>query len=353
MSTNEQTTEAAPASDWLDFATIVRLIAIVLGIGSATLLAHSTLGVHFNERFLLFLKLVENTVGFVVLPFELLLVDPIIRWLNESGFSFQLLPHWKNAFVLLWLFFAADARAIAPLYLLKYTTQVSLSDGIGIAFIVVFSWFLAALAALVGGGLAGTVSVDHPTVFWWPVVTYFLYRSSHQLIFATFEIGGATLLHGILWLLTAVPFVALALGWIDLSSSTGRPALFWWAVGGYFSSLAITVLILGPQNFRQPMLAFLAVGFAASSSALALGVVATPGWLDFRYSSSPGLANLAAFIIVVAAWYALRAILAPDTDDLESYFESVFNDDSMRTALDVFAVLGGAAIIVYLANLMA
>lgn len=91
---------------------------------------------------------------------------------------------------------------------------------------------------------------------------------------------------------------------------------------------------------------------AVVAGALALGIIPGPAWLAFGYSPSPGLVSLAVFVAFLAALKLLWAFLNPEGAD-RSYLPRVFGDASAHIALDIFAVLGGAAIIVYLAHLIA
>lgn len=251
-------------------AIIVRLILIALGVASATLLAHSAFGIRFNEDFLLFLDVVRDTIGVVVLPFELLIVKPGVRWLHEQGWVFVLYPHWKSAFVLMWLFFAATSRSDMD--------QKEWGD-------FAFMWFWAGASALVAGVMSGTVSQDHPAVLWWPMA-------------------------GVLVFLTG------RLVWRRALYHEGRSFARSFAFG---MALSFCVLI---------------VFFALA----AIGIIPIP--LPLRGVPSPGLVVLATLVAIIAAVYLLLGAL-------------IRRSDLVRIGLDTLAVLGGAAIIVYLAHLMA
>jgi hypothetical protein len=325
--------------------TIGRLLAIALGIASAVLLAHSGFGIRFNEEFLLFLKLVENTVGFVVLPFELLLVEPAIRWLREQSLIFDLYPHWKNVFVLLWLFFAAEKRAFSSLSLLAG------NEGPLAAALAAFRWMWAALVALIGGCFAGTVSLDHPAVLWWAVAAWFLLRGGDGLIYPFREQRDPA--RAMLGLAFALLSAALALGWVVPVTLAGEPPLFWWAVAAYFAyQLAIALFLLAVRAPLQPWPGLLYPFIIVASVLEALGLLTSPAWLDFSGWPSPGLANLAAFIVAVTAWYFVWALLVTEKRD-NAYLVRLLSDNYMRTALDVFTVLGSAATIVYIGRVLA
>lgn len=336
MSTLE-TAEPAPTPSSLKPGTIFRLSAIALGIASATLLAHSAFGIRFNEDFLLFLAVVRRIVGGIALPFELLLVRPVVGWLHEQGFVFELRDHWRNAFVLLWLFNVSASRAFSPLSLI-------LGGGAALRVRVAFRWAWAALAALLGGTLAGTVPLDHQAVLWWPVSAFFLYTLG----------GRASLLQGALGIAFAIPFGVLALGWVEPFAIAGHPPLFWWPVAAFFAFLGVGRLVWALQGWAVAThlaAAVLSFALAAVAGLLAVGVLPGPAWLAFEHSPSPGLANLTAFVAVLAAWFLFDALIDPEMGGV-GLLKRMFDSRSARTGLDVLAVLGGAAIITYLAHLM-
>jgi len=324
-------------------STIFRIAVILLGIASAVLMAHSAFGIRFNEDFLLFLAVVRDIVGVVVLPFELLIVVPVVRFLHEHGLAFELRDHWRHAFVLLWLYNASATRAFAP---------PSLIFNGGNAVRIVLRWASAALAALLGGALAGTVSLEHPAVLWWSVAAFFLYWGADNFIFFIWD-RSSHAWPGIISIAFAVPFAALALGWVGSPVTGDHLSLFWWPAVSWFAFLAAGSLIEGAEGRRSAELAIgmLWLAFAAVSVAFALGVVQGPAWLAFEHSPSPGLANLAAFVVVVAASLLPLALLDPDEGD-GSFLERVLRSAAAQTAFDIFAVLGGAMFIVYLAYLM-
>lgn len=321
---------AAPESIGLRLGTIVRIAAILLGIASAVLLAHSAFGIRFNQDFVLFLNIVRDAVGIVVLPFELLIVNPVVGWLREHGFMFQLHPHWHYVFVLLWLFSASVSRAFN-------TSSVE----------VALSWVVGVFAAMLGAALAGTVPLDHEALLWWAIAGFFAQRSAINFVGALTE-SREMAAHGVLALCMASIFVAFALGWVHPPAVVGSSPIFW-SIAAYFIYLAGIAFI----PFTTPYWSWVALLLAlvAVASALALGVLPEVRWLDFRQSPSPGLANLAVFVAVLGAWYILYGFL--EATGSARFLQRSFGSGFTRAGIDVLAVLGGAVIIVYLAHLMA
>lgn len=335
----------------MKLGTIARLALIALGIASAVLAAHSAFGIRFSEDFVLFLGIVRDAIGFIVTPFELLIVNPVVRWLHEQGLVFELRDHWRNAFVLLWLFNASAMRANASPSLIF--------DGAGVRLTIRISirWAWAALAALLGGALAGTVPLDHLAVLWWPVAAYYLFESGDSFIYAFRDRPAAAagpLAAGALALAFAALFAALAIGSVEPPAAAGYPPLFWWPVAAALGLTLCRILTYNWWPDVSVLLANAALVFVlgAVAGALAFGIVRGPAWLAFGHSPSPGLANLAAFVAVLAAIRLLGGLSIPRGDGA-SYLQRLFDDPDTRVALDVFAVLGGAAIIVYLAHLLA
>lgn len=336
----------ASVSNMFRLDAIIRIAAIVVGIGSATLLAHSALGIRFNEDFLLILRLVENTVGLIVLPFELLFLNPFVHWLHAQGIEFQLYPHWKNVFVLLWLLYAAVQRAVSPVALLAG------QEGIKVAFHTASRWVWVAFAALIGGSLAGTATLNDPAILWWGMTGYFVAKGGDDLIYAFHDRNWAA--SGVLGLGFAAWCAALGFSWLEPTSLEGRPTHLWWALAAYFAFVGVANLLVSgtPRTLSGSLSFFVLVVVFVLTMALAVGVLQSPAWIDLSNSPSPGLANLAAFILITQAYSMLMGVSFPK-ERTGGYFVRVFEDTGVRIALDVLGVLGSAAIITYLAHLLA
>lgn len=320
----------------MKLGTFIRIAAIILGIASATLLAHSALGIRINESFELFLAVLRDIVGVAVLPFELLIVAPIARWLHEHGFVFELYEHWHSAFVLLWLFNIGSMRSAAPL-----PGEIDEET-----FLTAIRWTWAAFTALLGGALAGTVPLDHPAVFWWPVTALLLFGGGDNLLFLVLERDRSTVPVVTLALTFALFFSSLALGVLEPPAIIGHPPLFWLPMAAWFLVTAVNV------PTAHLALRLLVLAFSLAAGAFALGVLQGPQWLTFENSPSPGLINLAVLVTTMAALGLPLALFGPD-EGSGSYMERVLNDADTRIALDIFTVLGVAAILVYLASLLA
>lgn len=143
----------------MNFAAIIRIAAILLGIMSALALARDGLGL----RLFPFVDAIVTTYGLLLddlfLDMVLAIFEPALNlvkvWLD---WNWSLHPHWKHAFVLLWLLFSSAART---------------SDGLGNR----FWWVWGGVCALLTSVLAGTAPLSDPLVFYWPLAGFLLFAS--------------------------------------------------------------------------------------------------------------------------------------------------------------------------------
>lgn len=143
---------------------ILQAAAILLGIASVLVFARD--GLHF---------FVDQTLSYTIIVVDgwlgLVLDWPPIRSVLQSllaalqsllgiEFDLQLMPHWKQAFVLMWLLLRAFARATSAVTG-PWTSAFRFANG-----------FVCATAA---GLMAGTVDLAHPGIFFWPLAGFFFY----------------------------------------------------------------------------------------------------------------------------------------------------------------------------------
>ena len=285
----------------MNFGTIVRIAAILLGIASTTLMATKAFAFQFNNDFMAMLDIIRDFVGFIVRPFELLLITPVVKWLHDYGFVFTLHEHWRNTFVLLWLFFAAFARGTLIGIKPPSVSQLWSHPNRVARFWIwrMREWFWSATWALFGGVLAGTAPLDHQGVFWWPV-------ASVGLRFASYE---------------ATRGASQWVGWTRFVRNLAPVAI----------SFGLLLTLLGA--------ALWAVAVLTEPNANIF-----PPRVPFPTSPSPGLVSLAGFVAIWGIWY-----LFP----FEGLRAEWINDPNTHIGLDILSVLGGAATVVYLAHLMA
>ena len=311
----------------------LRLAGIALGIASAVLMGQKAFGFTFDNDFIEALRGVENFVGTVVWPFELLLVKPAVKWLHEQGFVFELQSHWRQGFVLLWLYLASIARAGAG-----QTAQLT-----------AFAWLRAVLIAGTFGVLAGTVPLSDTAVFWWPVSGYFLAVAIDYAWNTTFgrykgwTWSGQFGRDGLLSLVLAVCCI-LAAVYRETVPFASNPAIFWSPF--LVLSLYYVGLAASEGGFFWPQV----IG-AAVYAALAARLVA-PLNLLLETSPSPGLASLAAVVVIEGGVRILIGAYHRNGDG-DAFWQKWLGDRTTRVGLDMLFVLGGATAIIYVAHQMA
>jgi hypothetical protein len=258
-------------------------MTIPIGIMSALALARDG----FGFKLLPWLDAVITAYGILFddlfLDIVLVSFEPLFALLkNWFDLNWNLYPHWKHGFVLLWLFFAAWERTALKPDAVQRWRDVPL----WIWFFVAIGWISAGLIALVAGVLSGTVPLEHPAVLWWPMAGFGLF------------IAGA----------------GARQDW--LASRRDRKP---WA-----SALGITAL-------------FIVIG----SALMALPMISN--------SRSPGLATLAILIGSLGVLSLLVGTLFPEGEG-NTFWQKWLGGRSMLLGLDVLAVLGSAAIIVWIAQ---
>lgn len=320
---------------------LLRLLGILLGVAAAIGLARSGLGFRFRHDFLFLLDALDWLVGPFTWPFDVFIVRPLARYLHEQGVLFELREHWRNAFVLLWLFNSRFLRAQFP-----SSFQLVITSGTPDALVISFRWIWAGLTALLAGVLAGTVPLAHPAVLWWSAAGYFLFRAGDDVLTTYFLKLTTEARGGVLALVLSSAFALLALDLIDLPMiPKSASALFWWPTAGYFLYLTG----LASPHWQSPMIAAMsALTFAIAAMAIAfgIGIAPTPEWLAFEASPSPGLLNLVVFVAIIAVWILVEALL------LIQGGRSLFKLWTARAGLgiDILFVVGVATIMVWLAR---
>jgi hypothetical protein len=319
--------------------TIGRLLAIAMGIMSAVLLARDGFNIPLNEYLDAVIQTYDDTFKTIALTLFEPLIHAIFACLREYGWHLNLFEHWKYAFVLLWLFNASFSRGFA--------TTPSGPEQTEYVFNFSLRWIWAALTALFGGVMAGTVPIGDPSVFWWPIAAFFAYRLGFDFL-VNIHRGEFWSVSNTLSLTFATTFVYVASIHFDLSSSGGNPSPFWWPVTAYFAYVAFSQADAGYALSKSS----LALVFMLVCQGIAQAGISVPWWLDFSQSSSPGLVSLTAFVTILSTWYLLFSFLWPDLKD-GGFVERWLSSRLARIALDIFVVLGGAATTIYIGRMLA
>lgn len=185
MSENNSQAQGTP------LGTMLGLAGLALGIFSATMMAWKGLG--YQPVFHEFFARLEQLAGEAVAPLEEFALRPLIAWVRSFGFDVQLYPHWKHAFVLMWLIFGRSAQVFARLD----------------RSFAVRAWLWSAGLSLLSGLFAGTVPLSSYAVLWWPCATYCAFN---VLIMLWPSDWGTDWSGAIGFGLATVAFVALAAG---------------------------------------------------------------------------------------------------------------------------------------------
>jgi hypothetical protein len=148
-------TDAAPRAHWsASIETVVRLLTIAVGTVSAVLLARDGFNIPLNA----YVDAIATAYDDAFTSIALVIFDPVIKVAFERlrdwfGIELQLLPHWKHAFVLLWLLLGADAR-----------------NDISPRAVKALGTIIAGVSALVGGALVGTAPLGDMAIYWLALV---------------------------------------------------------------------------------------------------------------------------------------------------------------------------------------
>lgn len=263
----------------MKFSTILRLAAIALGIVSATIMAQRGFEIRFNEDFLTFFNSVGEIVGVIVTPIEIVLRH-VLAWFSSLGVEIELQDHWRYAFILMWLFLGAWARA----------------QTVFAAFTFIWGGFCSLLA----GVLAGSVPLSNPGVFWWPFACYLLFLS-----------GGSV------WIATAYRNQNTNYNWLEV---------FWGVFGRrFFFSVVLAVIANVAIFLLFPLL---------------------------RETSAPYLATLAVFVGLAGLINLVEGAFRRAREG-NTWWQQWLGSPNARMGLDMLSVLGGAAVITYLAHVLA
>jgi len=187
----------------MNFSTVLRLAAIALGIVSAIVIAVRGFEVPVSQAFVETLEGVREFVGTIVWPLDRLVVTPIVMRLRALDIEFELFDHWKDVFVLAWLFMAATARA--------YGDWGRWQD-------MAFIWVVGALCALLSSVLAGTATLSSPNIFLWPLLGFLIWAAAITRWRVSRKDWWPTLLAEVIVPATVVGLTAYAFGFLIVSS---------------------------------------------------------------------------------------------------------------------------------------
>jgi hypothetical protein len=265
-------------------AMIFRVLGIIAGVFSLTILAWKGFHFSFGPFLLGVLEFYENQAREFFNLFEPFIKEQLANLQAFFGWDLQLYPHWKHAFVLMWLYFGTFARATWAAGLRSLAAIVLLWGG---------------FIAFVAGVLSGAVALDSTT---------------SNMVMAFWPIAGV---------------VVFALGWGALSATFDRAGGYTWLE--HFWSVTL----------RYP------VRFALFG-ALTLGVGTQADKIPFVQTlPSPGLALLFALLVVLvldSLWDGAGARRGAGG----TRWQKFLNDPNTRLGLDMLSVIGLASFVVLL-----
>ncbi len=162
-----------------------------------------------------------------------------------------------------------------------------------------FRFIWAGMCALIAGVMAGTLPLESPQIVLWPVAGIFAYFTGVSIADATLRVPGDG-------------------GRLDL---------------------------LGIEHLLMLVLTGVSILVAVGMIPISLGVV-------MPELVAPGLVFLAALIGIIGVGFLMGGLIANDGSG-EGFLQKWLTSPGARIGLDILSVLGGAATIVYIAQLLA
>ena len=209
----------------LGISTILRLLAIALGIVSAAIMAQRGFQISINEDFATFFSAVDNLIGGVVEPLHFV-VGRVLDWLRSLGWNVpHLQPGWKYVFVLLWLIFSSVARGQAAGKAASWRLRI-------------FVWSWGGICAAIGGvlsGVTGDISTGAAFAYSLWCVGYLLWNLNtiglRWWLWKSFGVTGLFCLASTIYLLTFRPEVASGMGLAPVAIFALGAGLLWLLMG--------------------------------------------------------------------------------------------------------------------------
>lgn len=214
------TSQALPQARSEDgIRTAWRLLTIALGIMSATIMARDGLGFQLVPFLDAVISAFDNAFKEIALRTFEPIIQAVFALLRDwFDWRLELHPHWKYAFVLLWLLFGSSARA-------WYSRQASPFRTLG-------RWTTAAVLSLLAGAFAGSAPLADPAVFWWSVAWFLLFLCALASMNPTFRYVSQTLpllSFGVIFFavgaLVALKFIPVTIPFFQTSASPGLATL--------------------------------------------------------------------------------------------------------------------------------
>lgn len=155
---------------------VLRWLGIAAGIASLSVLAWKGFEFALGDFLIAVLEYYEGEVGRLFALLEPLINRQLSHLREWFGWNLQLYPHWKHAFILLWLYFGACARGYWQTGKAGSAAFVALWGG---------------LVALVAGAASGTVALGNARgsmfIALWPIAGVIVFELGYNAWVATFD----------------------------------------------------------------------------------------------------------------------------------------------------------------------
>lgn len=263
---------------------LFRLLGIIAGVFSLTILAWKGFHFSFGPFLLGVLEFYENEASAFFNLFEPFIEEQLEHLRALFNWDLHLYPHWKHAFVLVWLYFGTFARA---------------DWAVGARSMAAIEFVWGGLIAFVSGVLSGTVALDgtasNMLMAFWPIAGVVVFRLGTSALGVTF-------------------YRSKDYTWLgDFWQFSLRGAVRYALVGGL-------ALLVGTQADKIPFVQVL---------------------------PNPGLALLFALTVAVALealWIGASEQAGPGNTGWQKFI----NDARIRSGLDMLSVIGLASAVVLL-----
>ena len=191
-----------------------RILGIVTGAISFAILLWKGFDFAFGPFLLASLQAYEDQAHALFGLFEPFIKTQLDAVRAYVGWDLQLYPHWKHAFLLMWLFFGASAQA---------TWKV------GYRGTAIFAFVWGGAVALVMGIMSGTVPLDSEALVLWPILGFTLFGLGNAAWTAVFERSASSSWLEHFWIrgVTAYAVVGLlaVIGLLDVGARSLFPEL--------------------------------------------------------------------------------------------------------------------------------
>jgi len=314
---------------------LIRCISILFGVLFLSSFIIFELNISINEVLLSFFTIIEGIVTTLTEPLQLLVVNPILRMISALGFDIEIYDHWRNIFMLLWLFNASNLRSLLN-QKVKHQRYVR--------------WVWAAVAALSSALMAGSLPLENEGVFWFAAGAVFLFKFGDGFILRFYSTQASSLHFYTISAISSFAVFALltsiALGFFRIGNNSCNH-LFWAPISLYFAWVSFSgIVVLMPKNFKKILVKRAAISFILFIITGLIYYNIFPNPLPYNFENFPDavLLNAIVFVFGMGMAYMGWGFIFPDTKNT-SYFENVISNYSSQTGIDILSVILGSFLV--------